>query len=276
MRRSRATRSSAPTASCPSSSTPASGASRPWTARSASPACPRRRPPRRRSSASTLARSCAPSPTRRLRSSSSSSAAWPSRREPRHDLFAKPPQLLLHDGLRRAHADAHVDVLQPGEAGLEVLEVGRELLGRSREPGARLHVVLHGRDAGGAPAAATGGCLDLGGRDPRDEAERREHLHVLLVEGRDLADGLLAGLGEVKEDAEAKILAEGELTAGARRGLAVGVDRPLGHGGGAAADDALDAVANPEVESAAARAHVGLPALHGPVARARDERELAH
>src|SRR5207245_2106323 len=92
--------------------------------------------------------------------------------------------------------------------------------------------------------------LELRGRDAGHEAERPEHLHVLLVERLDLADGLLAGLGEVDEDAEAEVLAELEMLAGARGGLTVSVEGALGHGGGAAADDALDAVAHHEVQPA--------------------------
>ena len=166
-------------------------------------------------------------------------------------------------------------MLEPREPGLEVLEVSDELLGRAGEPRARLHVVLDGGDAGGAPAATTRRRLDLGRRDPRHEAQGREHLHVLLVEGRDLADRLLAGLGEVEEDAEAEVLPEGEIPAGPGRGLAVSVERALGHGRGAAADRALDPVTHHEVEPAPTRAHDGLPALHGPVDGARDQRELA-
>src|SRR3989442_10568602 len=112
-------------------------------------------------------------------------SALPSRpccAELRHDLLGEPAELLEHHGLRRAHADAHVDVLEAGEPSLEVLEVSDELLGRAGEPRARLHVVLDGGDADGAPAAATRGRLDLGRRDPRHEAEAGEHLHVLPVE----------------------------------------------------------------------------------------------
>src|SRR2546427_9111576 len=87
-----------------------------------------------------------------------SRSALPSRpccAELRHDLLGEPAELLEHHRLRRAHADAHVDVLEPREPGLEVLEVSDELLGRAGEPRARLHVVLDGGDAGGAPAATT-------------------------------------------------------------------------------------------------------------------------
>src|SRR5437762_4010281 len=54
----------------------------------------------------------------------------PCRGELRHDLLGEPAELLEHHRLRRAHADAHVDVLEPREPGLEVLEVSDELLGR--------------------------------------------------------------------------------------------------------------------------------------------------
>src|SRR2546422_5301573 len=62
-----------------------------------------------------------------------SRSALPSRpccAELRHDLLGEPAELLDHHRLRRAHADAHVDVLEPREPGLEVLEVSDELLDR--------------------------------------------------------------------------------------------------------------------------------------------------
>src|SRR5207249_10140133 len=186
-----------------------------------------------------------------------SRSALPSRpccAELRHDLLGEPAELLEHHRLRCAHADAHVDVLESREPGLEVLEVRDELLGRAGEPRPRLHVVLDGGDAGGAPAATTRRRLDLGRRDPRHEAQGREHLHVFLVEGRDLADRLLTGLGEVEEDAEAAVLPEGEIPDGPGRGRVASLDRALGHGRGAAADRALDPVTHHEVEPAPTRA----------------------
>jgi len=50
----------------------------------------------------------------------------------------------------------------------------------------------------------------------------------------DLADGLLARLGEMDEDAEAEVLAQLQILAGTRRRLAIAVERTFGHGGGAA------------------------------------------
>src|SRR5207249_11011444 len=109
---------------------------------------------------------------------------------PRHTLFpyttlfrslGEPRELLQHHVLRRAHAVAHVHVLEAGEALLDGLEIRDELLGRAREPGADLGVVLDGRHAGRRPAAAATGHGGLLGRQARHEAERPEHLHVLLV-----------------------------------------------------------------------------------------------
>src|SRR5262250_2896924 len=87
--------------------------------------------------------------------SSGQSAANPSEgatgsgHELRHDVPAKPGELLHHGLLRRAHAVAQVHVLEAGELLLERVEQGDELLGRAREPRAHLHVILHG----GTPAA---------------------------------------------------------------------------------------------------------------------------
>src|SRR5205823_6774269 len=106
------------------------------------------------------------------------------------------------------------------------------------------------------------------------EAERPEHLHVLLVERLDLADGLLARLGQMDENPQAKVFAEVEVLAGARACTPVRVNRPLGHRGGAAADDALDAVADHEIQRARFGADDRLPALDGAMDRARYEGQL--
>jgi hypothetical protein len=96
---------------------------------------------------------------------------------------------------------------------------------------------------------------------------------VLLVERRHLADGPLPRLGEVEEDTDAEVLAGRQIHAGAGGGLAISQDRLLGHRGGAAADDALDAVLDHEVQAPRAGADDGLPALHGTPERAGHQRE---
>ena len=98
---------------------------------------------------------------------------------------------------------------------------------------------------------------------------------MLLEPWSRLADRLFPGLGEVEEDAQAEVLAEAQVHAGARGRLAVGMDGPLGHRRGAAADDALDAMFDHEVEPARAGADDGLPALHRAAQRAWDEGDLA-
>ena len=141
--------------------------------------------------------------------------------------------------------------------------MGHELLGRPREPRAHLHVVGDLRHPRGVPAAALRGRGELLRRDAGNEAERAEHLHVLLVPRRDLAHRALATLREVIEDAEAQALAELVVEPRAVRGVLERVDRLLGHRRGAAADEAPDAVLHHEVEAARARAHHGLPRLDG-------------
>src|SRR5207245_1224350 len=168
-------------------------------------------------------------PTRGPEPSAAARSTSPARSQPGRQPAAAMPARLTSPRLREI-ARTRTTASPRSGTGAEVLEVSDELLGRAGEPRARLHVVLDGGDAGGAPAATTRRRLDLGRRDPRHEAQGREHLHVLLVEGRDLADRLLAGLGEVEEDAEAEVLPEGEIPAGPGRGLAVSVERSLGHG----------------------------------------------
>src|SRR5260370_559201 len=82
-----------------------------------------------------------------------------------------------------------------------------------------------------AAAAARGG-LELGGRDAGHEAQRAEHLDVLLVPRSDLADGALARVGQVVEDAETQALAQLVAEASPLRRVLEGVDRLLRHGPG--------------------------------------------
>src|SRR5207253_219350 len=75
-------------------------------------------------------------------------------REVRLDLLREPRELLQHDVLGRTHAVAHVHVLEPRILLLERSQVRHKRLGRPREPRADPGIVLDGRHAGGAPAAA--------------------------------------------------------------------------------------------------------------------------
>src|SRR5205814_5463200 len=102
----------------------------------------------------------------------------------------------------------------------------------------------------------------------------REHFYVLLEVRRQLADGLLPAIGDVEEDADGEVLAELEVLARPRGGIAIGLDRPLGHGGGAAANRSLDPMPHHEVEPARAGAHDRLPALDRRVDRARHQGQL--
>src|SRR5436190_21374127 len=188
--------------------------------------------------------------------------------ERRHDPFSNPLELLEHDGLPRPDAGGDIDVLHAGVAGLQLLEMLDQLLGRAGEPGAELHIVVERWHAGLFPPATLGGRGHLRRGDARHKTQRREHFYVLFEVGRQLADRLLATVGDVKEDADSEVLAELEVLARPRGGVAIGLDRPLGHGGGAAADRSLDPMTHHEVEPARAGAHDRLPALDRPVDRA--------
>src|SRR5436189_206920 len=124
--------------------------------------------------------------------------------------------------------------------GFQRLEMLDQLLGRAGEPGAELHIVVERWHAGLLPPATLGGRGHLRRGDARHKTQRREHFYVLFEVGRQLADRLLATVGDVKEDADSEVLAELEVLARPRGGVAIGLDRPLGHGGGAAADRSLD------------------------------------
>src|SRR5262249_9624556 len=80
---------------------------------------------------------------------------------------------------------------------------------------------------------------------------------------------------EVEEYPNREVLAELPLLAGPRGSVAVGLNRALGHGRGAATDGALDAVPHHEVEPARGRTDNRLPAFHGPIDRPRHEGDLA-
>jgi O-acetylserine/cysteine efflux transporter len=74
--------------------------------------------------------------------------------ELRHHFTREPAELLEHHRLGRAHADAHVDVLQAGEPGLEVFQIGHQVLRRPGKPRAGLRVVLNGGHPRRPPAPA--------------------------------------------------------------------------------------------------------------------------
>src|SRR5262249_3445179 len=194
--------------------------------------------------------------------------------ERRHYPFGDALELLQHDGAWRADAGGEVDVLHAGVARLEPLQVLNQLLGRAGEPGAKLHVVVERRHTRLRPAATSGGGGHLVWRDAGHEAKRREHLDVLLVIRRELADGRLPAVGEVEENANRQVLAELEVLAGTCGRVVIGLNGSLGHGGRATADGALDAVPDHEVEPARAGAHHGLPALDGPGDGAWYQRQL--
>src|SRR5437773_12368370 len=75
------------------------------------------------------------------------------------------------------------------------------------------------------------------------EAERREHLDVLLEERRRLLDALLDAVGDVERVAEAEVAAQLGLPSGAGARLTEGTDHLVAGatGRGASADEALDA-----------------------------------
>ena len=128
--------------------------------------------------------------------------------------------------------------------------------------------------AGRFPSAAAGDGGDLLLCQPRDKPQRRKHLHMLFIDRRDLADRLLAGSSKVEMQAELQVFAELQVTAGARRGVAIGGDRPRLHRRSAAADRALDVVFDHEVEPARVGADDRLPALDRTMDRARHQGQL--
>src|SRR6185437_5582792 len=103
-----------------------------------------------------------------------------------------------------------------------------------------------------------------------------EHLHVLFVVRRRLADRLLAALGNVELVAERQTLAEFDVDAAPLVGRLepehVAFDRAAF--GRAAADDAADAVLRHEIEGAVGPALDRLPTLDRQAFRAWDQRDL--
>src|SRR5439155_17864328 len=109
------------------------------------------------------------------------------------------------------------------------------------------------------------------------EAERREHLDVLLEERRRLLDALLDAVGDVERVADAEVAAQLGLPSGAGARLTEGTDHLVAGatGRGASADEALDAVLGHEVERPLAGADHRLPALDGQRLRAWHQGDLA-
>src|SRR5206468_12718937 len=114
-------------------------------------------------------------------------------------------------------------------------------------------------------ALGIGEGVDLLGTEAGHESEGREHLHVLLEEGRGLLDALLHAVRDVEREPDAKVTAQLRLPSHAGPRVTERADDFLvgPSGGGAAADDALDPMLGHEVERTLARADHGLPAFHG-------------
>ena len=134
--------------------------------------------------------------------------------------------------------------------------------------------MLDRRYVGRGPAAATRDRFDLVGRQPRHKAQRRKHLHALLVDRGDLADLRLAGFGEVEVQTELEVLAEREFLTRASRGVAIAGNWPGLHRRRTAADSTLDAVPHHEVEAARVGADDRLPALDRAMDRTRHQGQL--
>src|SRR5206468_9329630 len=156
----------------------------------------------------------------------------------------------------------------------EALETVHQLSRRTGEPRAQYHVMLDRRHVGCRPAAAPRDRGDLVCRKPGDEPQRGEHLHMLFVDRRDLANRLLASFGEVKMQTELEILTERQLLARPGCGLAVTRDRSRLHRRRPTADSTLDAMLDHEVEPARVGADNRLPGLDRKMDRARHQRQL--
>src|SRR5262249_9579200 len=127
-----------------------------------------------------------------------------------------------------------------------------------------------------AGALAVAGRLDLLGRETGHEAERREHLDVLLEERRGLLDALLHAIGNVERVTDAEIAAQLGLPSGPGARLAKRANDPFAGAARrrAATDEAVDPVLGHEVEGARAGADHRLPAFHGKRLRPRHQRDV--
>ena len=127
-------------------------------------------------------------------------------------------------------------------------------LGDAAQEAAGVHRVLDARQLGGRRALGIAHDLDLLVGERAHEPQLAEHLHVLLVVFRRLADALLAAVGHVEVEAEAQPLAELDLLAELGVRL-LPAEHDLVHRaalGRAAADHALDAVLGHELQRARA------------------------
>src|SRR5438552_2509974 len=194
----------------------------------------------------------------------------------RHDLSRETLELFENHRLGRADRLADVDDLQARILFLDVFQLLGDLFWRADEPRAGLDRVAQGRQPGLTRPLGVGDRVDLRGRQARHEAERREHLDVLLEERRRLLDALLDAVGDVEREADAEVAAQLGVPPGAGPRLAERVHDLLVGAAlrGAATDDALDVVLGHEVEGPWARADDRLPALDGQRLRARHQRDL--
>src|SRR5207245_8998431 len=196
--------------------------------------------------------------------------------EGRHDLRREALELLQDHRLGRADRLADVDDLQTRVLVLDLHQLLGDQLRWADQPRACRDRVAQGRQPGLTGPLGVGDRVDLLWRQTRHEAERGEHLDVLLEERGRLLDALLDAVGDVERKPDAEVTAQLGLPSGAGARLAervhdllVGTPRS-----GAAADDALDAVLGHEVQRTRARADSRLPALGAPGRRARHQRHL--
>src|SRR5262249_53526002 len=152
--------------------------------------------------------------------------------------------------LGRADDLADVDDLEAGIALLHLHELLGDLLGWPDQPRAGLHGVTERREVGLTSTLWIARRRDLFGREPGHEAERREHLHVLLEKRRRSLDALLDAVGDVKRVADAEIAAQFSFLAGAGARLAERAHDLVARSARRrpAADDPLDIVLGHEVE----------------------------
>src|SRR5438132_4758045 len=162
----------------------------------------------------------------------------------RHDLRREALELLENHRLGRADRLADVDDLQACILFLDVFQLLGDLFWRADEPRAGLDRVAQGRQPGLTRALGVGDRVDLRRRQARYEAERREHLDVLLEERRRLLDALLDAVGDVERKADAEVAAQLGFPPGAGTRLAERVHDLLVGAAlrSAATDDALDVV----------------------------------
>src|ERR1700704_2950227 len=143
--------------------------------------------------------------------------------EGRHDLRRETLELLENHRLRRADRLADVDDLQAGVLVLDLHELLGDQLRRADQPRARLDGMAQGRQVGVTGPLPVGGRLDLLRGEAGHEAERGEHLDVLLEERRRLLDPLLNAVSDVERVADAEVAAQLGLPSGTGARLTEGV-----------------------------------------------------